>query len=83
LLWLAFISAVAFSLWFWLLRRPGVKVSDLNLWKFIIPVSGAILSWVILPDESPNMSSIFGMAMIALSIVLFNKNSWNRVPRET
>ncbi len=83
LLWLSFISAVAFSLWFWLLRQRGVKVSDLNLWKFIIPVSGAVLSWVFLPGESPQVQSILGMVMIAASIILFNKFSSNGVPRET
>ena len=31
LLWLSFMAAAAFSLWFKLLQRPGVKVSELNL----------------------------------------------------
>lgn len=47
LLWLAFLSAAAFSIWYSLLKRPGVKVSELNVWKFLIPVSGAALSWLI------------------------------------
>ena len=72
LLWLAALSAIAFSLWFVLLRRPGVLVSWLNIWKFIIPVFGAILSWLLLPDESPSLSSVTGMLCIALSIILFN-----------
>jgi EamA-like transporter family. len=38
LLWLSFMAASAFSIWFKLLQRPGVKVSELNLWKFITPV---------------------------------------------
>ena len=71
--WLSFLSAVAFSLWFVLLQRPGVKVSQLNLWKFIIPVFGAIFSWLFLPDESPHFSSVVGMVVIAASIVLFYK----------
>ena len=72
LLWLSFVSAAAFTLWFMLLQRPGVKVSQLNLWKFIIPVFGAIFSWVLLPDESPQLFSIIGMVAIAGSILLFN-----------
>lgn len=75
LLWLSAISAAAFSLWFILLRRPDVKVSDLNLWKFLIPVSGAILSWILIPEESPTIFAISGMLCIAGSIVLFNKAS--------
>jgi len=72
LIWLSTISAIAFSIWFSILKKPNVKVSELNLWKFIIPVSGAILSWVILPNESPTVASIIGMLCIATSIFLFN-----------
>ena len=72
LLWLSFLSAAAFSIWFFLLNRPGIKVSDLNLWKFIIPVCGAILSWIILPGENPDLISVIGMLIIALSLILLN-----------
>lgn len=80
LLWLSFVSAAAFTLWFVLLQRPGVKVSALNLWKFIIPVFGAVFSWVLLPDESPQLSAIFGMVAIAFSIVLYNLADLRRKP---
>lgn len=72
LLWLSILSAVSFSLWFVLLQRPGVKVSQLNLWKFIIPVFGAVFSWILLPDESPGLYQIIGMICIAVSIISFN-----------
>ncbi|HHU35450.1 MAG TPA: EamA family transporter [Bacteroidetes bacterium] len=72
LLWLSFVSAAAFSLWYMLLKRPGVKVSELNLWKFLIPVVGAILSWIILPEEHPEWITIAGMVIIAGSLVLFH-----------
>lgn len=72
LLWLAFLSAAAFSIWFILLRRPSVRVSELNLWKFLIPVCGAVLSWILLPGEAPSFSTLSGMACIAAAIVLFN-----------
>ncbi len=72
LFWLSFLSAAAFSLWFTLLNRPGVKVSDLNIWKFIIPVFGAIFSWLIIPDEVPTVLQISGMIFIGLSLVLYN-----------
>lgn len=70
--WLSFLSAAAITIWFTLLKRPNVKVSNLNTWKFIVPVLGAILSWIILPDESPNLLAIVGMVIIALSLVLLN-----------
>lgn len=72
LLWLAFVSAAAFSIWFILLKTPGVRVSYLNVWKFIIPVSGAILSWILLPGESPDPGTVAGMIIVAASIVIYN-----------
>ena len=38
----------------------------------IIPVCGASLSWLLLPDESPSPSSLTGMACITLAIIIFN-----------
>ncbi len=69
LAWLSFLSAAAISIWFVLLKRPGVKVSLLNVWKFLIPVSGAILSWILLANEQPDLISILGMIVIAVSLV--------------
>jgi drug/metabolite transporter (DMT)-like permease len=70
--WLSFLSAAAISIWNTLLRRPKVKVSELNIWKFLIPVSGAILSWIILPGELPDRVSVSGMIVIGLSLVMIN-----------
>jgi len=70
--WLSFLSAAAISIWFALLKRPGVKVSELNFWKFLIPVSGAVLAWLFLPGEKPTLVAISGMLIIALSLVGLN-----------
>jgi drug/metabolite transporter (DMT)-like permease len=70
--WLSFLSAVAISIWITLLKRPGIKVSDLNLWKFLIPLFGAVLSWILIPGENPQAMSIAGMIIIALSLVTLN-----------
>ena len=70
--WLSFLSAAAITIWYALLKRPGVKVSLLNVWKFLIPVSGAILSWIILANEEPDLISIIGMAVIAFSLLSLN-----------
>jgi drug/metabolite transporter (DMT)-like permease len=74
LLWLSFMAATAFSIWFILLQRPGVKVSELNLWKFIIPVVGAVLSWLLVPGENPEWLTITGMIVITLSLIMFFRN---------
>lgn len=72
LAWLSFLSAAAITIWNTLLRRPDVKVSELNMWKFLIPVSGAILSWMILPDESPDRVSVAGMVFIGIALFVLN-----------
>jgi len=72
LAWLSFLSAAAITIWYVLLKRPGIKVSVLNVWKFLIPVSGAGLSWIILANEKPDLVSISGMAVIAVSLISLN-----------
>ncbi len=72
LAWLSFLSAAAFTIWNSLLKRPGVKVSLLNVWKFLIPVSGAALSWLIMENEKPDAVSLTGMGIIALSLLSLN-----------
>lgn len=74
LAWLSIVSAVAFSLWYKLLQRSHVKVSELNLWKFIIPVVGALLSWILVPGENPEWLTISGMIIITASLIGFYKN---------
>jgi drug/metabolite transporter (DMT)-like permease len=77
LLWLAFVSAAAFSLWFVAIQMEEIKVSELNMLKFIIPVLGAVISWTMLPEESPNASSLIGMFLVFSSLVVYNINNKN------
>ncbi len=73
--WLSMLSAVAISIWTILLKKPGVLISDLNLWKFLIPVAGALLAWMILPEESPDWLSVTGMAITAIALILINRHT--------
>lgn len=73
LAWLSFLSAAAITIWYTLLRRPGVKVSKLNSWKFIVPVMGATFSWILMDNESPDVYAIVGMLVVVLA--LFYNNS--------
>jgi len=75
IIWLSFLSAAAYSIWFFLLQRKEVKVSALNMWKFIIPVFGAILSWILIPTESPDLVSVAGITITAIALVLFNRQN--------
>lgn len=77
LIWLGIVSALAFSIWFVLLQRSSVKVSEVNIWKFLIPVFGAVLSWIIIPTEKPELIPIVGMVIITFSLILLNLNRVN------
>lgn len=77
LFWLALIPAAGFSIWYHLLQRPGVKVSELNMWKFVVPVTGAVLSWLLLPGEKPDATSAAGILIITLALLIL------QVPEET
>ena len=68
LLWLSTISATAFGIWFFLLNR--IKVSRLNLWKFLIPLCGSVLAWLFIPGESPTWPSLVGMFLIVVGIII-------------
>lgn len=81
--WLSFLSAAAFSIWYTLLQRDGVKVSELNIWKFLTPVFGAILSWVLLPEESPDLISLSGILITAIALILFYRQSTSPVKQES
>lgn len=70
LLWLAMIPAISFSLWYYLLKLPNVKVSEINIWKFLVPVFGVILSWIMLDNESANVYTVIGIVIISLSIII-------------
>ena len=76
---LVFISTVAIGVWFVLLARPGVKVSELNMWKFIIPVVGSLESWAFMPGEYPVASSVVGLVVLTLSLVMLNFGSLRRI----
>ncbi len=68
LIWLAGVSAAGFSIWFHLLRK--VKVSQLNVWKFLIPLFGAIFSWLLLAAESPDVVTVVGMVCVVTAVLL-------------
>ena len=72
LFWLASVSAAAYSIWFWLLQKPDVQVSVLNIWKFIMPVFGVVLSWILIPKEHPSLVIWIGMSIAAISVLLYN-----------
>lgn len=81
--WLAIIPAAAFSAWYYLIEQDGVKVSELNIWKFIIPVTGVILSWLLISNEEPKWQEIVGVLIISLSIIVLQYPLKKRYSRKS
>lgn len=71
--WLIFVSSAGFSIWYHLLTKRRESLISMNVWKFIMPVSGGVLGWVIMPEDSPSLLAIAGMLTVALSIYIFYK----------
>lgn len=70
LLYSAFLSAAAFALWYSLLKyHPASKIT---MYKFIVPVSGVLLSTIFIPGEKLNAMIIGAIVMVAIGIVIVN-----------
>ena len=59
-------------------RVRSRKVSELNMWKFLIPVVGSLESWWLMPDEHPQLYSVIGLLVLTSSLVLLNYGSLRR-----
>ncbi len=70
LIYLAFISASAFALWYTLIKYNALGF--VTIYKFMIPVSGVFLSSILLPGESINIIIISAMLMVSLGIIIIN-----------
>lgn len=66
----ALLSTAAFALWYSVLKFN--KASEISMFKFITPVSGAVLSAMFIPGESLNAFIIGAMALIAIGIIAVN-----------
>lgn len=70
LLYAAFLSATAFSLWYALLKYN--RAGEISLYKFMIPVSGSFLSALLIPKEDFTLYMIAALGLVALGIVFVN-----------
>jgi len=68
LIYLAFVSAVAFSLWYVLVKYN--QLSKMAVYRFMIPVCGVFLSAAILATESLNRTALVALAFVSIGMVL-------------
>ena len=73
LLYLAVLSSVAFSLWATLLKSN--PVSKISVYNFVIPVTGTLLSALMLHENIANPKYILSLALVCVGIVLVNRSA--------
>lgn len=72
----ALLSSIAFALWYSLLKYN--PAGEITLYKFIIPVSGSILSAMFLPGEKLTFLTIIALGLVALGIIIINLKGTQR-----
>ena len=75
LLYLAFLSAAAFSLWTVLLKYN--PIGRVTVFNFLIPVFGSLLSVIFLKDSLWNVNTLFALLLVCAGIYLFNREPKN------
>ncbi len=68
---LVLISAIAFTIWYRILKN--VKASEITIYKFTVPIIGAISSALIVPGESISYYTFVGLIFVSLGVYLSNK----------
>ncbi len=72
LLYSVFLSAVAFSLWYAVLQFN--KAGEIAVYRFAIPVSGALLSAIFISEESLNFLIVAALVLVGAGIVAVNRS---------
>ena len=66
----AFLSATAFALWYSILKYN--KAGEISIYRFVTPVSGAILSALFIPGEKLTLLVIGALALVAVGFIAIN-----------
>jgi drug/metabolite transporter (DMT)-like permease len=66
----ALLSAIAFTLWYSLLKFNNA--GELSMYKFIVPVSGVVMSAIFIPGEKLNIFIYVAIALVAIGIIIVN-----------
>ena len=73
LIYTALLSAVSFVLWYSILKYN--KAGEISIYKFLIPVFGAILSAILIPAETMNLFIVIALALVVIGIITVNIKS--------
>lgn len=70
-IYLAFLSATAFSLWTILLKHN--PVGNVAIYRFMVPVFGVILSGVFLGEDFLSITTIISVSIVSMGIYIVNR----------
>lgn len=70
LIYLALLSSVAFVIWYAILQYR--KIGEISLYKFVVPVSGALLTALFIPGEKLLPVHIIGLIFVSIGIIVVN-----------
>ena len=71
LFYLALLSSVAFCLWYYILQFR--KIGEISLYKFVVPVSGTVLTALFVKTEKLLPIHIVALLLVALGIIIVNR----------
>lgn len=71
LLYLAALSGIAFTFWFALLKYHNA--SSVELYKFVVPISGSLLSVILLPGEHIGIEMLVAAGLVAVGTIIVNR----------
>lgn len=66
----AILSAAAFSIWYYLLKYN--RAGEVTIYRFVIPVSGSLLSALLLPNERLTSAAVISLVLVAFGIGAVN-----------
>lgn len=70
LIYLSFITAGGSCLWNTIITHENVKLNEITIWNFLIPAMGAVLSWIFIKGDSPNIISVICLFLVICSILI-------------
>ncbi len=70
LLYLVFVSSFGFTLWSYLLSK--YPVGKLGVYIFVIPVSGGIISGIVLKENILSIKTILAFLLVSVGIIIVN-----------
>jgi len=66
----ALLSAVAFGLWYSILKYN--KAGEISIYRFVTPVSGAILSAMFIPGEKLTLLVVAALMFVSIGFIAIN-----------